>query len=194
MDTFTRQTRKGFVNFLFAFYENVPREACNALEELGILRGGPDVDRIAVERVGKDFMDRYQEVRERASGNGYIHPHPLLNQPTRFTSHLLRSAQTLKKGGKYDNQLDEKEKRKVNSARRRLLGEEFLSMNNDVPFIFPPTWTFVFRAFMSLDGIGKGLTDGDFDMTKIARPYLKELIDLKDGNALKTLTLKIAKR
>jgi len=162
MDDFGRATRKGFINFLFAFYENVPREACNALEDLGILRGGPDVDRIAVERVGKDFMDRYQE--------------------------------TLKKGGKYDNQLTEEEKRKANASRRRQLGEEFLTMNSDVPFIFPPTWTFVFRAFMSLDGIGKSLDEKNFDMTRIAKPYLKELIDLKDGNAFKTLTLKILKR
>ena len=61
MDDFNKQTRKGFVSFLFGFYENEVREACNALEDLGILRAGLDVDRIAVERVGKDFMHRYQE-------------------------------------------------------------------------------------------------------------------------------------
>ena len=47
MDSLSTETRKAFVEFLFAFYiEDDVKEVMDALAKLGILREGPDVSQL----------------------------------------------------------------------------------------------------------------------------------------------------
>ncbi|GMP66517.1 hypothetical protein CsSME_00026849 [Camellia sinensis var. sinensis] len=58
------------------------------------------------------------------------------------------------------------------------IGEDLFAIAQDQPFRFPSTFTFVLRAFSTLEGIGYTL-DPDFSFVKIAAPYAQELLDLK---------------
>ncbi|CAM9176522.1 unnamed protein product [Choristocarpus tenellus] len=110
---------------------------------------------------------------------------------TRF--YLGEFQHTLKSGGKYINQLDSEEERKLARRERAQIGQDLFSGSASVPVQFPACFTFVFRAFTTLDGIGKTL-DPRYDLTKIASPYLKELLDLKDGNTYVSVFKTWAKR
>jgi predicted unusual protein kinase regulating ubiquinone biosynthesis (AarF/ABC1/UbiB family) len=54
------------------------------------------------------------------------------------------------------------------------------------PFRFPATFTFVMRAFSTLEGVGKGL-DPDFNFMEVAKPFATELMTnggfSKDNNS-----------
>jgi predicted unusual protein kinase regulating ubiquinone biosynthesis (AarF/ABC1/UbiB family) len=93
-----------------------------------------------------------------------------------------------------ENRKKTKEEKRAEMIRRLdNVGEDLLAVSEDECFNFPPVFTFVFRAFTTLEGIGKGL-DPRYDLTLIAGPYLKELIDLKDGSAAATAVKQFRKR
>jgi len=152
MDELKPQVKKGLVDLIFGIYENDPKEVCNALEKVEVLR--PGVDRISVEKITRVFLSEF--------------------------------ARGIKPGEQWVSNLSKEEQKEIRRQRRVQLGADLFSVGSDVPFKFPPTFTFIFRAFTSLDGIGKGL-DAKYDLTRLAQPFLKELIDLKDGSA--TLSL-----
>uniref|UniRef100_A0A7N0ZU14 ABC1 atypical kinase-like domain-containing protein n=1 Tax=Kalanchoe fedtschenkoi TaxID=63787 RepID=A0A7N0ZU14_KALFE len=61
------------------------------------------------------------------------------------------------------------------------IGEDLFAIATDQPFRFPSTFTFVLRAFSTLEGIGYTL-DPNFSFAKVAAPYAQELLDLKQKN------------
>ncbi|MQL99055.1 hypothetical protein Taro_031777, partial [Colocasia esculenta] len=58
------------------------------------------------------------------------------------------------------------------------IGEDLFAIATDQPFRFPSTFTFVLRAFSTLEGIGY-ILDPDFSFVKVAAPYAQELLDVR---------------
>ncbi|XP_027064119.1 protein ACTIVITY OF BC1 COMPLEX KINASE 7, chloroplastic [Coffea arabica] len=91
-------------------------------------------------------------------------------QPTGDMSSVRRSVQFF-----LDNLLDQRpDQQQTLSA----IGEDLFAIATDQPFRFPSTFTFVLRAFSTLEGIGYVL-DPDFSFAKIAAPYAQELLDMR---------------
>lgn len=60
------------------------------------------------------------------------------------------------------------------------ISEDLYEISYNQPFRFPATFTFVMRAFSTLEGVGKGL-DPEFNFMEVARPFATEL--MTNGNA-----------
>lgn len=56
------------------------------------------------------------------------------------------------------------------------LGTDLQTLTENNSFRFPSTFTFVFRAFVSVEGIGKEL-DPEFDIGKLAQPFIEKFTD-----------------
>ncbi|MEN9258284.1 MAG: AarF/ABC1/UbiB kinase family protein [Gloeomargarita sp. SRBZ-1_bins_9] len=56
------------------------------------------------------------------------------------------------------------------------ISEDLYALAYDQPFRFPATFTFVLRAFSTLEGVGRGL-DENFQFFTVAAPYALQLMD-----------------
>ena len=64
------------------------------------------------------------------------------------------------------------------------ISDDLYEVAYDQPFRFPATFTFVMRAFSTLEGVGKGL-DPEFNFMEVAQPFAMEL--MSDGNSQNTI-------
>ena len=55
------------------------------------------------------------------------------------------------------------------------ISEDLYEVAYDQPFRFPATFTFVMRAFSTLEGVGKGL-DPEFNFMEVAQPFAMQLM------------------
>ena len=62
------------------------------------------------------------------------------------------------------------------------ISEDLYEIAFDQPFRFPATFTFVMRAFSTLEGVGKGL-DPEFNFMEVAQPYAMRLMTNSNGNS-----------
>jgi len=61
------------------------------------------------------------------------------------------------------------------------ISEDLYELAYDQPFRFPATFTFVMRAFSTLEGVGKGL-DPEFNFMEVAQPYAMQLMTDNSGS------------
>lgn len=74
-----------------------------------------------------------------------------------------------------DNQLGKKGKNV-----KETVGADLQTLTESDVFRFPSTFTFIFRSFASVDGIGKGLSN-KFDIGKLAQPFIEEFTEVQKG-------------
>lgn len=61
------------------------------------------------------------------------------------------------------------------------ISEDLYEIAYGQPFRFPATFTFVMRAFSTLEGVGKGL-DPEFNFMEVAQPYAMQLMNNNNRN------------
>jgi len=88
-------------------------------------------------------------------------------QPTGDTGPVRRSIQYM-----LDNFMDKPFENQSVSA----ISDDLYEIAYGQPFRFPATFTFVMRAFSTLEGVGKGL-DPEFNFMEVAKPYAMELMN-----------------
>ncbi|CAJ1963426.1 unnamed protein product [Cylindrotheca closterium] len=127
------------------------RTFCSAL-----FAGGPMISDAELAKNAKKLVDGVEQAGVLARGADRL----AVEKLARF---FMRSFK--------DNQLGKK-----GSNIKETLGTDLQTLTENDVFRFPSTFTFIFRAFASVEGIGKGL-DSDYDIGKLAQPFIEKFTD-----------------
>jgi len=131
------------------------RKFCTAL-----FAGGPMINDLELAKNAKMLVDGVEEAGVLARGADRL----AVEKLARF---FMRSFK--------DKQLG-----KTGSNIKTTIGTDLQTLTENNVFRFPSTFTFIFRSFASIDGIGKGL-DPDYDIGKLAQPFIEKFTDEQKG-------------
>lgn len=131
------------------------RKFCTAL-----FAGGPMISDLDLAKNAKMLVDGVEEAGVLARGADRL----AVEKLARF---FMRSFK--------DKQLG-----KTGSNIKTTIGTDLQTLTENNVFRFPSTFTFIFRAFASIDGIGKGL-DPSYDIGKLAQPFIEKFTDTQKG-------------
>lgn len=131
------------------------RKFCTAL-----FAGGPTVSDIELAKNAKMLVDGVEQAGVLSRGSDRL-------AVEKLARYFMRSFK--------DNQLGKKA-----GNIKETLGTDLQTLTENDSFRFPSTFTFIFRAFASVEGIGKGL-DPDYDIGKLAQPFIEKFTEAQKG-------------
>jgi predicted unusual protein kinase regulating ubiquinone biosynthesis (AarF/ABC1/UbiB family) len=124
------------------------RKFCTAL-----FAGGPTINDLDLAKNAKALVDGVEEAGVLARGADRL-------AVEKLARYFMRSFKDKQLGKKASN---------IKST----VGTDLQTLTENNVFRFPSTFTFIFRAFASVDGIGKGLSD-NFDIGQLAQPFIEK--------------------
>eukprot|EP00522_Entomoneis_paludosa_P000957 CAMPEP_0172472324 /NCGR_PEP_ID=MMETSP1065-20121228/68273_1 /TAXON_ID=265537 /ORGANISM="Amphiprora paludosa, Strain CCMP125" /LENGTH=749 /DNA_ID=CAMNT_0013230455 /DNA_START=74 /DNA_END=2323 /DNA_ORIENTATION=+ len=127
------------------------RTFCTAL-----FAGGPKISDIDLARNAKDLVRGVEQAGVLSKDADRL----AVEKLARFFMRTFKDKQLGKKGANI----------------KETLGTDLQTLTENNSFRFPSTFTFIFRAFASVEGIGKEL-DPDFDIGKFAQPFVEAFTD-----------------
>eukprot|EP00816_Leptocylindrus_hargravesii_P007670 CAMPEP_0196815690 /NCGR_PEP_ID=MMETSP1362-20130617/51262_1 /TAXON_ID=163516 /ORGANISM="Leptocylindrus danicus, Strain CCMP1856" /LENGTH=802 /DNA_ID=CAMNT_0042192739 /DNA_START=159 /DNA_END=2567 /DNA_ORIENTATION=+ len=131
------------------------RKFCTAL-----FAGGPMISDLELSKEAKKLVDGVEEAGVLARGADRL-------AVEKLAKYFMRSFKNKQLG-------------KTSGNIKETVGTDLQTLTENNVFRFPSTFTFIFRSFASIDGIGKGL-DAEYDIGKLAQPFVEKFTDVQKG-------------